>query len=216
MIASRRALPRPNLDRPVRHSLEASGSIRGGVVLSSRPQFSDKVRTEIIEWAKCIAAAVVIAGFVMVFIGRSTVVDGSSMEPTLSDRDRLWLDKLSYRFSEPGRGDIVVFDMPGERYIKRVIGLPGERVWSQDGIVYVDGKRVEEDYVLDKIRRGGDFGPVTVPEGSVFVLGDNRNNSDDSRGTVGMLDIDKIIGKVVFRYYPLTEIGIVGYEYDGD
>jgi signal peptidase I len=185
-------------------------------VLASRPQLSDKVKTELIEWAKCIAAAVAIAVFIMVFIGRSTVVDGSSMEPTLSDRDRLWLDKLTYRFSEPRRGDIVVFDMPGEKYIKRVIGLPGERVWSEDGVVYVDGKRLEEDYVLDRIRRGGDFGPVTVPEGSVFVLGDNRNNSDDSRGSVGMLDIDRIIGKVVFRYYPLTEIGVVGFEYDGD
>jgi signal peptidase I len=184
--------------------------------LSTSTDLSAKVKTEIIEWIKCIGMAIIIAVFVMTFIGRSTVVNGSSMEPTLTDRDRLWLDKLSYRFGEPGRGDIVVFNMPGERYIKRIIALPGEQVWSKDGIVYVDGKALEEDYVLDKIRRGGDFGPVTVPEGAVFVLGDNRNNSDDSRGSVGMLDMDRIIGKVVFRYYPLRSIGVVGFEYDGD
>lgn len=191
-------------------------SYQGGVELSTTTGLSTKVKTEVIEWIKCIGMAVVIAVFVMTFIGRSTVVNGSSMEPTLTDRDRLWLDKLSYRFGEPGRGDIVVFDMPGERYIKRIIALPGERVWSKDGIVYVEGKRLEEDYVLDRIRRGGDFGPFTVPDGAVFVLGDNRNNSDDSRGSVGMLDVEKIIGKVVFKDHPLTSIGVVGYEYDGD
>jgi len=180
------------------------------------PRFSANARAELIEWAKCIAAAILIAAFIMTFVGRSTVVDGASMEPTLSDGDRLWLDKLSYRFFEPGRGDIIVFDMPGERYIKRIIGLPGETLWSKDGIVYVDGRPLEEDYVLNQSGRGRDFGPVTVPDGAVFVLGDNRNNSDDSRGSVGMLDIDRIIGKVVFRYYPFTSIGVVGYEYGGD
>jgi signal peptidase I len=180
------------------------------------PVLSKKAKTEIYEWVKCIGIAVAIAVFVMVFIGRSTVVDGSSMEPTLRDRDRLWLDKLTYRFREPERGDIVVFDTPQGRYIKRVIALPGEQVWSENGRVYVDGRRLQEDYVKDIIRRGGDIPKRTVPEGAVWVLGDNRNNSDDSRGTVGFLDIDRIVGRVIFRYYPLSSIGVVGNEYSDD
>jgi signal peptidase I len=141
------------------------------------------------------------------------------MEPTLHNGERLFVDKLSYRFSEPGRGDIIVFTpegAPGRKYIKRVVGLPGDQVKIRDKKVYVNGKQIEEDYILEATL--GNFGPYKVPEKHIFVLGDNRNNSADSRYTslVGFVSYDDISGRAFWVYWPLGKIRIIDHESYGN
>jgi signal peptidase I len=135
-------------------------------------------------------------------------VDGSSMEPTLHSGEFVIVNKLSYKFSEPMIGDVIVFHFPRDpeqEYIKRVIGLPGERVEIRDGDVYVNDRPLEEDYIAadpayDIISE--------VPEDSLFVLGDNRNNSSDSHNW-GPVPLDFVVGKAVFVYWPPTEWGFI-------
>jgi signal peptidase I len=135
-------------------------------------------------------------------------VDGSSMEPTLHSGEFVIVNKLSYKFSEPMIGDVIVFHFPRDpeqEYIKRVIGLPGERVEIRDGDVYVNDRPIEEDYIAadpayDIISE--------VPEDSLFVLGDNRNNSSDSHNW-GPVPLDFVVGKAVFVYWPPTEWGFI-------
>ena len=186
---------------------------------------------EAMEYVQSIALAMVLAFVIMTFIGRSFVVEGASMEPTLHNRERIIVEKVSYRFREPRRGEIVVLknpwrpdytgwqaaaeavreivDLSGSMrpYIKRVIKVPGDTIQIRGGTVYLNGEPLKEDYILERPRF--DFPPVTVPEGHVFVLGDNRNNSDDSRGNVGFLKISRIMGRAVFRYYPFNRMGVL-------
>lgn len=156
------------------------------------------------EYVETIAGAVVMALFIMTFVARAFTVDGPSMMPTLRHGERLLVDKLTYRFSEPQRGDIVVFRYPSDprqHFIKRLIGLPGDTVEIRDGRVFINGVALEEDYVVQPIL--GRYGPRTVPEGTYFVLGDNRNNSEDSRDPrVGFVPRDHLVGRAVWRYWP--------------
>jgi signal peptidase I len=136
-------------------------------------------------------------------------VDGKSMEPSFQHRDNVIVNKLTYRFSELQRGDVVVFPYPHspeEDYIKRVIGLPGDRLAIRDGQVYINEVPLNEPYI--KSPAMADYPETTVPEGKVFVLGDNRNDSSDSRSW-GPLPIASILGKAVFVYWPLPQIGTV-------
>lgn len=158
------------------------------------------------------------------------------MEPQLREHDRVVVSRLAYRLHEPRRGDIVVFPsplvpeedqgfleglldglletfalrQPDERdLIKRVVGLPGETVEAHDGSVHVDGRRLVEPYLPDDVATG-DFGPEVVPEDHVFVMGDNRNNSLDSRSdSVGMVPRDRIIGRAEVRYWPLSDATLI-------
>ncbi len=154
-------------------------------------------------------------GFLIVhFVGERTVVSGESMYPSLRDGDNLIVDKLSYRFTDPKRYDIVVFPFQyqeGTFYIKRVIGLPGETVQIQDGAIYINGKVLMESYGNEEIRNPGSASAeITLGEDEYFVLGDNRNNSSDSREpSVGNITRENIIGKVLFRIWPFSEIGFV-------
>ncbi len=161
-----------------------------------------------LEYVESIVIAVLLAMFIMTFIGRSYVVDGASMVPTLHDRERLMVDKLTYRFSEPKRGEIIVFKFPANpkyRYIKRVIGVPGDQIMIENGSVYLNNVRLDESYVSEPVRER--FGPFEVPAGHVFVLGDNRNNSQDSRYTlVGYVPYKLIEGRALVRYWPLTKL----------
>ena len=145
-----------------------------------------------------IALALVIRGFVV----ESFLVQGSSMEPTLHHGDRLLVNKLVYRFSSPEPGDIVVFRAPlnpAKDYIKRVIAAPGDRIRIEDGVVYVNGQPLAEPYIE---RRGHSNMPEqVVPPGSVFVMGDNRTNSQDSR-EFGFVHVDAIVGKAFIVYWP--------------
>jgi len=168
-------------------------------------------KSVVMEYVESIVIAILLALFIMTFIGRSYVVDGASMVPTLHDGERLIVDKLTYRFSEPKRGEIIVFKYPANpkyRFIKRVIGIPGDEIMIENGKVYLNGRPLEEDYISEPINER--FGPFVVPEGTVFVLGDNRNNSQDSRYFgVGYIPKKLIEGRALMRYWPLTSIEVI-------
>lgn len=163
------------------------------------------------ELIETIIMAGVMAALIMTFVARAYTVNGESMLPTLEHGERLLVDKLSYRFIEPARGDIVVFKYPAdpsEQFIKRIIGVPGDLVSIQNGVVFVNGQALEEDYISAPARIG--FREQVVPEDSYFVLGDNRNNSEDSRFSgVGFVPKANIVGRAIWRYWPLTEIEIM-------
>ena len=151
---------------------------------------------------------VLLTWVIVTFVGQRTKVDGHSMEPTLSDGDNLIVDKLSYRFRDPERYDIIVFPYQHAEntyYIKRIIGLPGETVYiDEDGVIYINDEPLEEDYgkeVIEENHRGLAAEPVTLGADEYFVMGDNRNNSRDSRlSDVGNIHKNKFVGKAVFRF----------------
>ena len=206
---------------------------------------------EVIEWLICIIIAVGLALVVRHYIGTPTIVQQTSMFPTLKENERLWLNRWGRTTKKmPKRGDIITFEAPsltrvdkvdyekpvatynyepqgllnkfsyyvlerGKRsYIKRVIGLPGEYIEIKNGSVYIDGKRLEEDYlqdgvVTDMIQGNRDetfFTDFTVPENYVFALGDNRPGSTDSR-SFGCIPLEKIEGTVAFRFWPFSGFG---------
>ncbi|WP_090545704.1 signal peptidase I [Pseudobutyrivibrio sp. OR37] len=149
------------------------------------------------------------------FVGQRTVVSGSSMEDTLSDGDNLIVDKISYRFHDPERFDVVVFPYQYEEdtyYIKRIIGLPGEVVRIDiDGTIYINDKPLEENYGTEVILNSGlASNEILLGTDEYFVLGDNRNNSTDSRfEAVGNIHGDDIVGKAWVRVYPFNNFGLV-------
>ncbi len=143
------------------------------------------------------------------FVSARIRVDGSSMEPAFHDGDYVVVNRLAYRLGAIQRGDVIVFPPPQNKevdYIKRVIGLPGDHVSILDGTVYLNNHAISEPYLVEKPM--GNYAERVVPEGSVFVMGDNRNHSEDSR-VWGFLSIDTIIGKAIFRYWPFNMMGIV-------
>ena len=160
------------------------------------------------EVLSTIVPALIIALLIHLFLAQATRVEGYSMEPTLYGHQRLIIEKLSYRFHEPERGDIVVVRVPqfDKLLIKRVIGLPGETLEVREGIVYIDGAPLDEPYVNGRPR--GDYPPLTIPEGYVFVMGDNRNNSNDSR-SFGPVPIENIVGHAWMRYWPPDDFGFM-------
>lgn len=156
-----------------------------------------------------IIPAVLIALLINLFLAQATQVHGQSMEPNLHTRQRLVVEKITYRFHGPRRGDIVVMRLPergSELLIKRVIGLPGETVEIRAGRVYVDGRSLDEPY-LDQGTRG-EMAPTTVPPLKVFVLGDNRSFSNDSR-SFGTVSIENVIGRAWLSYWPPEDFGLV-------
>ena len=165
------------------------------------------------EWIKDIGVALVVGLLLIQFI-KPTIVKEHSMEPTLQENNYIFLSRQAYTlFGEPERGDIVVFhtdlrtvDGKEKSLVKRIIGLPGETVSITGGVVYINGEPLEEDYTLDGYTNT-ELEEVVVPEGEVFCMGDNRQNSIDSRdSSVGCVPIDQIIGKAVLRLYPFNEI----------
>ncbi len=156
-----------------------------------------------------------LSAFVLKFVGQRSVVDGESMTNTLFDGESVWVNKYKYRFEDPERFDIIVFpyQMQEDTYfIKRIIGLPGETVYiDENGVIYINGEVLEENYGREVIlpdRRGLAAEEITVGPDEYFVMGDNRNNSMDSRyANVGNIDRDIIIGKAVFRLFPISSMG---------
>ncbi len=135
-------------------------------------------------------------------------IDGSSMEPNLHHGEFVIVSKINYRFGEPERGDVVVFDFPRnitQEYIKRIIGLPGEQIRVGDGKVYINGILLTEPYLKIEPKYEGDW---VVPENSLFVLGDNRNNSSDSH-TWGIVPMENVIGEALLIYWPPTSWGLI-------
>ena len=165
-----------------------------------------------IEGIKTIATAAILAFGIRAFVAEARYIPSSSMEPTLQINDRLIIEKISYHFQEPKRGDVVVFNPTKalqekdfrDAFIKRVIGLPGETIQVKTGKVYVNGQAIKEKYIFEDPNY--DYGPVTVPEGEYLVLGDNRNNSYDSHYW-GYVPKEKIIGKAFVRFWPFNRLG---------
>ncbi|MCM1183166.1 MAG: signal peptidase I [Roseburia sp.] len=162
---------------------------------------------------------VLIAAYLIVtYVGQRTQVSGSSMEPTLSHEDHLIVDKLSYKFKEPERFDIIVFPFQYDRdtyYIKRIIGLPGEIVQiDEEGNIYIDGEILEENYGREVIENPGRASEaVVLGDDEYFVMGDNRNNSSDSRDpSVGNIHRKDIIGRAFIRIWPLSKFGILKHQ----
>jgi signal peptidase I len=160
-----------------------------------------------------VAISVALAVVLIVFIYQPVKVEGTSMMPGLTDQERIFVNKYEYKLGENNihRGDLVVFHYPKdprESYIKRVVGLPGDSVRIVAGEVYVNGKKLDEPYVLDAYRDRDSMDMEVVPPGNYFVLGDHRNSSSDSRSW-GYVARDEIYGKAVLVYWPLTKIGRV-------
>lgn len=163
--------------------------------------------------------AVIFVLFVFIiprYVVQLTIVDGRSMTNTLQDKDRLFVEKISYRFNDPERFDIIVFYPEGrdsdEYYVKRVIGLPGETVQIKDSVIYINDEPIEDNYRKEFYisYNGIASEPVTLGEDQFFVMGDNRNGSTDSRDpSVGLVDRENIDGRVVLRVYPFDKIGFM-------
>lgn len=163
---------------------------------------------------------IVIAAMLLIihYVGQRTEVSGSSMENTLSDGDNLIVDKISYRFQDPERYDIIIFPYKYEEdtyYIKRIIGLSGEHVRIDDsGNIYINEKVLKESYGREVIQDPGIArDEITLGEGEYFVLGDNRNNSSDSRDpSVGIIQKKDIIGRAWLQIYPFDEFGFIRHQ----
>ncbi len=158
------------------------------------------------------------AYLIITYVGQRTQVSGSSMETTLSDGDNLLVDKITYRFSDPKRFDIIVFPFQYDTdtyYIKRIIGMPGETVQiDYDGNIYIDGEILEESYGREVIQNPGRAAePITLGEDEYFVMGDNRNNSSDSRDpSVGNIHRKDIIGRAWVRIWPFSKFGVLKHQ----
>ncbi|MCL2203207.1 MAG: signal peptidase I [Defluviitaleaceae bacterium] len=166
----------------------------------------------IAEWLLAIGLAILFFLVARNFLFRMAHVTGNSMEPTLSHGDMVVLNRLGWLISGPRIGDIVAFPYradPEDNFIKRVVGLPGDIIHLSDGAFYVNGTRLADDFSYDRVLHMGDAAfPVTVEEGALFVLGDNRNGSKDSRfTTVGNVPVDHVVGRVSTRVWPLEGFG---------
>ena len=162
---------------------------------------------EIKDWVVSIAIAVVLAFLIRTFIVELYLVEGPSMRPTLQSAERLVVNKFIYRFRPPERGEILVFRYPRDPsrdFIKRVIAIPGDTIEIKEGRVYVNAALLNEEYILSRTR--GDYPLATVPEGHIFVMGDNRNNSEDSRfADVGFVPFGLIKGKAILVFWPFDQ-----------
>lgn len=159
------------------------------------------------DWIISIVVAVVLAFLIRQFIVELYIVDGPSMRPTLQSQERLVVNKFIYSLRTPEKGEILVFKYPRDQsrdFIKRVIATPGDTIEIKDGRVYVNDQMQNEDYILEKTR--SEYPKATVPDGTVFVMGDNRNNSEDSRfADVGFVPYSLIKGKAMLVFWPFSQ-----------
>ncbi len=194
-----------------------------------------KILVEVLDYVKIILIALIITNILNVFVFSLSQVRQSSMEPTLVEKDQLIVEKLTYSFSEPKTGDVIVFidelevdnsvsgrfkrlydDMFAKidkkeghlRLVKRIIGVPGDEIEIKDGYVYVNGHKLDEPYIVVETSAKGLPYPLVVPADCYFCLGDNRTVSYDSRD-FGCVPIEKIEGKVLFRFWPFSKFGIL-------
>ena len=174
-----------------------------------------KVKYELLEWIKTISVSLVIAMGVT-FIIQPTIVSGQSMYPTLENKDYLFINKLAYKTEELKRGDIIVFKTDlidsesnkKKNLVKRIIALPGEHMVIKNSEVYIDGELLDEIYLKD-VYTSGDI-DIIVPENNVFVMGDNRPKSMDSRNSeIGTVSLSDIVGKASMRVYPFDKLGSI-------
>ncbi|KGP92106.1 signal peptidase [Pontibacillus chungwhensis BH030062] len=168
----------------------------------------NKILKEILDWTKAIGFALVLAFAIRHFVFATSIVEGTSMDPTLEDGERVMYNKFVYLVGEPERGDIVIIQRPTKNYVKRIIGLPGDTVEvSEDHSLYVNGKEVEQDYLNKQAIQGTfPFSEKEVPEDEYFVMGDNRIVSKDSRNGLGFINHDEVIGRSELVIYPFDEL----------
>lgn len=166
-----------------------------------------RIVNELFEWLKSLVIAGILAFIIHTFLFAVVIVSGPSMEPTLHNTERLIMNKIIYKINTPVRGDIIVFHA-SERddYIKRVIGEPGDKVEYRNNLLYINDQQVKEPYLTNTYTE--DFGPVYVPEGTIYVLGDNRRNSTDSR-ILGPVSLDKVVGRAKVLIWPLNRISVL-------
>lgn len=181
---------------------------------------ASKWKKEGLEWVKAFAIGIIIFAFIRTFFFSNYIVEGQSMMPTLQDGNKLVVGKLSHQISDYKRFDVIVFHYnQKEDFVKRIIGLPGDKIEYRNDQLYINGKKYTEPF-LDQYRKKapggkltGDFtlkgvtGVATVPAGKLFVLGDNRLQSWDSR-YFGFISVNQVVGKVDLRYWPLNEVNI--------
>src|SRR5208282_1914791 len=168
-----------------------------------------RLRHELRSWTRDLALALGLALVIIIFLSKPVKVEGTSMAPLLSDQERIFINKFVYRFEPIQRRDVVVFWYPldhSKSFIKRVIGLPGENVAIRQGIVYVNGRAIDEPYVPAQYEDMSDYGPMRVPKDSYFVMGDHRISSNDSR-VFGPVPSKFIYGRAVFAYWPVDHFG---------
>jgi len=166
-----------------------------------------------VSWLRDLFLSVVIAIIVILFLYQPVRVEGTSMQPTLEDEERIFINKFVYRFglADIGRGDMIVFWFPGDTtksYIKRVIGVPGDSVEVREGTVYVNGRPLAESYVAEQNRDHVSMDSRRLKSDEYFVLGDHRNSSNDSRAW-GTVPRSYIYGKAVFAYWPIDRMGLL-------
>jgi signal peptidase I len=160
-------------------------------------------------WARDLLVSLAISAFIIIFLYQPVKVEGVSMMPGLEDQERIFVNKFVYRWEPIQRGDIIVFRYPrdtSKSYIKRVIGVAGDRVRIVNGQVYVNGEALDEDYVPSDYSDGRSYPELVVPRNSYFVLGDHRTMSSDSR-EFGPVNDRYIYGKAVFGYWPMEKLG---------
>ncbi len=172
---------------------------------------------ELLSWVIYLLLVIGVSFLIVTFVGQRTKVQGRSMQNTLSDGDNLIVDKISYRFRDPERFEIIVFPYQYQEntyYIKRIIGLPGETIQIKDGYIYIDGELLEEHYGAEVMEQSGIAAdPIELGEDEYFVLGDNRNHSADSRDpSVGVLKRDQLMGRAFLRIWPLGSVGFISHE----
>jgi signal peptidase I len=180
------------------------------IIIKRAGQIPPAMRTAIVETLDACLFAAILSLVIITFVVQAFYIPSGSMEPTLMIDDRILVAKFVYRFESPHRGDVIVFRYPlnpQRDFVKRVMGLPGDQVQLRNGVVYLAGRALsEKGYTIKP--DFGNYGPVTVPAGDYFVLGDNRNNSEDSR-FFGYVPRGNIIGKAIFIYWPPSRIGFV-------
>jgi signal peptidase I len=162
-------------------------------------------------WLRDLVISAGISVLIITFLYQPVRVEGTSMLPRLEDHDRLFINKFVYQFESIQRGDVVVFHYPrdpAKSYIKRVIGLPGDRIWIDEGTVWVNGVAMREKYVPERYRDTRSMAEMVIPDDSYFMMGDHRSISSDSR-EFGPVERDLIYGKAVFVYWPAKDAGVV-------
>src|SRR5436853_538713 len=178
---------------------------------ATAPPSADRSRRILYSWIRDLFFSIIVSLFIILFVYQPVKVEGGSMEPGLEDQERIFINKLAYRLEDIRRGDIVVFRYPRDprkSFIKRVIGLPGDRVRVTDGRVFLNGKPVSEPYVPQEYLDSRPTREFTVPAESYFVMGDHRSMSNDSRD-FGPVARQYIYGKAVFGYWPMDKLGIL-------
>ncbi|MDR7074915.1 signal peptidase I [Fictibacillus barbaricus] len=173
-----------------------------------------KPRNEWMSWIKAIVFALAFVFITKTYFFAPYLVEGASMSPTLHDQEKLYVNKIVYAFSEPKKGDIVIIKGDDKRYVKRIIGVEGDVIQMRNDVLYVNNKKIPESYLKENkseakslgVYLTEDFGPLKVPKGKAFVMGDNRLNSMDSRNGLGLIELNSIEGRTEVVIYPFSDI----------